>query len=216
MNKLIGVLGSGQVARVLANGFLKHGCTVMVGSRDPKKLSDWKAQAGDRGKTGTFNETARFGELLVLAVKGRVAEEVLTLAGIENLSGKTIMDTTNPIADVAPEKGVLLYFTNQNDSLMERLQRAAPLANFVKAFNSVGNEIMVNPQFADGKPTMFICGNNAAAKKEVSEVLDLFGHEAADMGGVEGARAIEPLCMLWCIPYILGRERKHAFKLIRM
>jgi predicted dinucleotide-binding enzyme len=210
----IGVLGSGDVAKVLASGFLKHGHAVTLGSRTPDKLTDWAAQ-NSSGKTGTFAEAAAFGELLLLAVKGTAAAEALRLAGAENLAGKTIVDACNPIADAPPVNGVLPFFTTYNESLMEQLQKEFPAANFVKAFNSVGNISMVNPEFPSGKPTMFICGNSEAAKKQVSEILDQFGWETADMGGVEAARAIEPLCMLWCIPGFIRNDWSHAFKMLR-
>jgi predicted dinucleotide-binding enzyme len=210
----IGVLGSGDVAKVLAGGLFKHGHQVTLGSRTPGKLADWAAQ--NLGfSTGTFAEAAEFGELLILSVKGTAATEALLLAGAENLAGKTVVDTCNPIADEPPYKGVLPFFTTYNASLMEQLQRDFPDANFVKAFNSVGAASMVNPVFPDGKPTMFICGNSEPAKKEVSAILDQFDWETADMGGVEAARAIEPLCMLWCIPGFLRNEWTHAFKLIK-
>ena len=210
----IGVLGSGVVATVLASGFLKHGHQVALGSRTPDKLADWAAK-NPAGKTGTFAEAAAFGEFLVLAVKGTAATEALGLAGVENLAGKTIADATNPIADAPPVNGVLSFFTTYDESLMEQLQKQFPDADFVKAFNSVGNNAMVNPAFPGGKPTMFICGNSEAAKKQVAEILDQFGWETADMGGVEAARAIEPLCMLWCIPGFLRNEWRHAFKLLK-
>ena len=124
------------------------------------------------------------------------------------------MDACNPIEDAAPENGVLRFFTGLNDSLMERLQRQFSSANFVKAFNSVGSVCMINPEFAGGKPTMFICGNNEEAKKQVSQIAGEFGWETADMGKVEAARAIEPLCMLWCIPGFIRNEWIHAFKLL--
>ena len=210
----IGVLGSGDVAQVLASGFLKHGHEVKMGSRTPEKLAKWAAE-NPKGSTGTFADAATFGELLVLAVKGTAAEDVLRLAGAKNLAGKPVADACNPIADVPPSNGVLKFFTSLDESLMERLQREFAGANFVKAFNSVGNTCMVNPHFDGGKPTMFICGNSEAAKKKVSEILDQFGWETADMGGVEAARAIEPLCMLWCIPGFLHNEWSHAFKLLK-
>ena len=210
----VGVLGSGDVAKVLAGGFLKHGYAVMIGSRSPEKLADWAAKT--RGaRAGTFAQAAEFGELLVLAVKGNVAGDALHLAGARHLSGKTILDACNPIADAPPVHGVLQFYTSQTDSLMEQLQREFPDAHFVKAFNSVGNARMVNPHFAEGKPTMFICGNNEGAKKTVAHICDQFGWETADMGDVEAARAIEPLCMLWCIPGFLRNEWTHAFKLLR-
>jgi 8-hydroxy-5-deazaflavin:NADPH oxidoreductase len=209
----VGVLGSGDVAKVLASGFLRHGHDVTMGTRDAAKLADWKKQNG-KGQIDTFAEAARYGELVVLAVKGTAAVDALRAAGAENLAGKTIMDATNPIADQPPVNGVLSFFTNPNESLMERLQREFPSARFVKAFNSVGNSCMVNPQFKGGKPTMFICGNDEAAKQTVRGILDQFGWETADMGKAEAARAIEPLCILWCIRGFLRNEWNHAFKLL--
>ncbi len=209
----VGVLGSGDVAKVLASGLLKHGHQVKVGSRTTGKLAAWASQNAG-GSVGSFAEAAEFGEIVVLAVKGTAAAEALSLAGERNLAGKTVMDACNPIEDAAPENGVLRFFTGLNDSLMERLQRQFSSANFVKAFNSVGSVCMINPEFAGGKPTMFICGNNEDAKKQVSKIAGEFGWETADMGKVEAARAIEPLCMLWCIPGFLRNEWMHAFKLL--
>jgi predicted dinucleotide-binding enzyme len=211
----IAILGSGQVGQVLADGFLKHGHEVMRGSREPAKLEAWKAGAGGKAHVGTFADAAAWGEIVVLAVKGSAASAALELAGLANLAGKTVIDATNPIADAPPEHGVLRYFTDVNESLMERLQKQAPAAHFVKAFSSVGNAFMVNPSFPGGPPTMFICGNDAAAKAQVKQILDQFGWETADMGAVEAARAIEPLCILWCIPGLSGGSWTHAFKLLR-
>jgi predicted dinucleotide-binding enzyme len=214
MGMKIGVLGSGDVAQTLGSGLLKHGHKVMLGSRTPEKLADW-VKANPSGATGTFAEAASFGELLFLAVKGPVAAEVLRLAGAENLAGKTVADACNPVADAPPDHGVLRLYTTHNEALMEQLQRAFPNAHLVKAFSSVGVASMVNPEFPGGKPTMFICGNDAAAKKQVEGILDQFGWETADMGGVESARAIEPLCVLWCIPGFTRNEWTHAFKLLK-
>src|SRR5262249_58140195 len=162
----------------------------------------------------SFSEAATFGDVVVLAVKGAVALEALRAAGAANLAGKPIIDATNPIADAPPTNGVLKFFTNLDESLMERLQREFAEARFIKAFNSVGQAFMVNPQFAGGPPTMFICGNDEAAKQTVRGILDQFGWETADMGYAEAARAIEPLCMLWCIPGMLRNDWSHAFKLL--
>jgi hypothetical protein len=209
----IGVLGSGTVGQALATGFLKHGYDVMVGTRSPDKLSAWAGQ-NPRGRAGTFDSTAHFGDLIVLAVKGTVAADALRAARAANLAGKVVIDTTNPISDAPPANGVLRFFTDLNESLLERLQREFADARFVKAFNSVGSAHMVNPKFQGGKPTMFICGNDDAARKTVAGILDQFGWEIADMGKAEAARAIEPLCMLWCIPGLLRNEWTHAFKLL--
>jgi predicted dinucleotide-binding enzyme len=210
----VGILGSGVVAQVLAGGFLKHGHAVMVGTRDPAKLASWAA-TNPGAKTGSVADSANFGELVVLAVKGTVAADVLRAAGKANLSGKTVIDATNPIADLPVVNGVLRFFTSLDEALMERLQAEFAGARFVKAFNSVGNALMVNPRFKDGRPTMFVCGNDETAKKDVAAILDQFGWETADMGKAEAARAIEPLCMLWCIPGLLRGEWSHAFRLLR-
>lgn len=209
----IGIIGSGTVAQTLGAGFLKHGHEVMLGTRDVSKLSEWKLTAGAKGQTGSFSETAKFGNIIVLAVKGSKAKEALDLMGHENMAGKTIIDATNPIADAPPTNGVLKFFTNLDHSLMETLQATVPDAHFVKAFNSVGSPSMVNPTF-DIKPTMFICGNNDNAKNEVTKILEQFGWESADFGKVESARAIEPLCMLWCIKGFTQNSWTHAFKLL--
>ena len=209
----IGVLGSGGVAQTLASGFLKHGHQVIVGTRTASKLADWAAQ-NPAASVGSFADAAAFGELIVLAVKGTVAAEVLRLAGADNLTGKTVIDVANPIADAPPVNGVLPFFTTCNQSLMEQLQSEFPGIHFVKAFNSVGAASMVNPEFKAGKPTMFICGNDDAAKSSVIAILDQFSWETADMGKAEAARAIEPLCMLWCIPGFTRNQWTHAFKLL--
>ncbi|MGZ3746677.1 MAG: NADPH-dependent F420 reductase [Pseudobdellovibrionaceae bacterium] len=211
----VGVLGSGPVGEKLADGFLKFGYQVMRGSRSPEKLKSWKDKSGSSASIGTFEETAHFGEVIVLAVKGTAAESALEEAGLSKMSGKIVIDPTNPIADVPPVHGVLNYFTGPNESLLERLQKKAPQLSFVKAFNSIGNQFMVNPQFKNGPPTMFICGNDDRAKKLISEILTQFGWETEDMGTAEAARAIEPLCMLWCIPGIRGGSWNHAFKFLR-
>lgn len=211
----IGVLGSGVVGQVLADGFLKHGHAVRRGSRDVAKLADWAATAGASASTGTFADTAAWADVVVLAVKGTAAESALEQAGHGHLAGKVVIDTTNPIADAPPDHGVLRYFTAANESLMERLQAKVPAARFVKAFSCVGNAFMINPAFAGGPPTMFICGDDAAAKATVTAILDTFGWATEDMGTVHAARAIEPLCQLWCIPGLTGKGWSHAFKLLR-
>lgn len=212
----IAVLGSGQVGQVLADGFLKHGHEVIRGSRDPGKLAEWRAGAGAKAHTGTFSEAAAWGEQVLLAVKGSAAEAALEQAGVQHLAGKLVMDATNPIADAPPVNGVLRFFTNLDESLMERLQKKAPEARFVKVFSCVGSPFMVNPSFPGGPPTMFICGDDSSAKAAVRGLLEQLGWETADMGGVEAARAIEPLCMLWCIPGLSGGGWTHAFKLLRL
>jgi predicted dinucleotide-binding enzyme len=210
----IGIIGSGDVAKSLGGGFVKHGHEVLLGTRDPAKLSAW-AKEQPKARIGTFAEAAKFAEVVVLAVKGTAAADALRLAGPANFAGKPVLDTCNPIADAPPVNGVLSYFTTFGESLMERLQRDFPGAHFVKVFNSVGAACMIDPQFKGGKPTMFIAGNDAAAKRTTTAILTEFGWETEDLGGAEAARAIEPLCMLWCIPGFQKNDWVHAFKLLR-
>lgn len=204
--KKAGIIGSGPVAKSLANGLMKEGWKVMMGSRDISKLNSVTGI-----EKGSMQDAAEFGDLIILAVKGNVAIEALKGC---NISGKTVIDTCNPIADAPPVNGVLQYFTAANSSLMEMLQKEYPQAHFVKAFNSVGNALMYQPKFSEGIPTMFIGGNDSKAKQETTELLTSFGWQTMDMGGVESARAIEALCMLWCIPGFASNQWSHAFKML--
>jgi predicted dinucleotide-binding enzyme len=210
----IGVLGSAIVGQTLARGLKKHGYDVRIGSRTPGKLAEFSTSSAIQAST--FSDVAAWAEGIVLAVKGTAAEEALREAGAANLRGKLVIDTTNPIANEPPEDGVLRYFTSPNESLMERLQKACPEAKFVKAFNSVGNALMVNPSFPGGtKPTMFYCGDDTAAKSAVARIIEQFGWSGADMGSRKAARAIEPLCQLWCIPGLVENKwTEHAFHLL--
>ena len=211
----VGVIGSGVVGQTLAAGFVKHGHEVAVGTRDPAKLKDWSAK-NPGVQVKSMAEAAAFGQVVVLAVAGAAALEALEQAGATGIDGKPVIDATNPIGGGPPVNGVLSFFTTLTDLLMERLQKAYPHVHFVKAFNSVGNAQMVNPQFSGGRPTMFICGNDVGAKTTVAAICNQFGWDAEDMGAVEAARAIEPLCMLWCIPGVgKGDWSPHAFKMLR-
>lgn len=213
----IGILGSGIVGRVLASAFLSEGHTVMLGTRNISKdeVTKWQNE-NTGGLLGSFQETAQFGEIIVLAVSGLAVEDAIKLAGHEHFFEKTVIDATNPIAAVPPDNGVLKFFTTLEDSLMERIQQILPDARLVKAFNSVGNAFMYKPKFPGGTPTMFICGNDDEAKKTVTEILTSFGWETEDMGKAEAARAIEPMCILWCIPGFIRNQWTHAFKLLKM
>lgn len=206
--KHIGILGSGIVGVTLANGLSRVGYQVSVGNRKGTTVDNWD------GEIGTYKQVVAKSDLVILAVKGSAAIEVVQSLAPELIS-KTVIDTTNPISDKPADEGVLSYFTSLDDSLMERLQLAVPKANFVKAFNSVGNAYMVNPDFQGAKPIMFICGNDAAAKIEVAAILKKLGWISEDFGGVKSARAIEPLCILWCLPGFLRNEWSHAFTMLR-
>ena len=210
--KRFGVLGSGAVGQVLAKGLAANGYEARIGSRSPAKLAKFSKSTGI--KSGSFQEVAAWGEAAILAVLGSAAAEAIDLAGPVNLEGKLVIDTTNPISNEAPVDGVLRYFTGPNESLMERLQTTHPGIAFVKAFNSVGSDLMVHPMLSGGPPTMFYCGNDAAAKAVVGRVLEHLGWEGADMGTAVAARALEPLAQLWCIPGLREDDWMHAFRML--
>jgi len=219
MAKKIGVLGSGIVGRTLADGFFKHGYEVMLGTRDPARgeVPAWVAQHAAEhpgAQAGTFRQAAAFGEIVVLAVKGLVAEEVINQAGPDHFTGKIVIDTTNPLASEKPVDGILTFSTGPNASLGEKMQMLLPNTHIVKAFNSVGAALMIHPKFEQGTPTMFLCGNNPSAKTVVSGICAQFGWEPFDCGDIAAARALEPLCILWCLPGFLHNEWHHAFKML--
>ncbi|MBH9579146.1 NADPH-dependent F420 reductase [Inhella proteolytica] len=209
------ILGTGDVAKSLARGLRGLGHPVMLAGRDAAKtaatLADFAGETGSQ--TGSYAQAAAFGQTVVLAVKGHAAAAVLDAAG-SALNGKLLIDATNPIEDATPEHGVLRFFTGPNDSLGERLQQAFPSLRIVKAFNTVGAAHFVQPRFAGGPGSMFIAGNDAEAKAEVAALVRAFGWEPYDCGRIEGARATEPLCQLWCLPGLLRGDWAHAFKVI--
>jgi 8-hydroxy-5-deazaflavin:NADPH oxidoreductase len=211
----IGVLGTGDVGRVLASGLIGLGHEVKIGSREPDsdKLKEWKTTNGARASTGSFEDAAKFGELVMLATLWSGTESALRLAGPDSLKGKVVIDATNPLvfAENAPPSLALGW----KDSGGEQVQRWLPGAHVVKAFNIVGNSHMVNPDFPCGPPTMFIAGNDASAKETVTGILRDFGWEVIDIGGIEGARLLEPMCILWVVYAMRNGSRDHAFKLLR-
>jgi len=209
----IGILGSGDVGQTLAKGFKAHGHTVTIGSREGNKLAAFSKDSGiaEHG----FKAVVDASDVLVLCVKGAVAEGLVKELG-QAFAGKVVLDTTNPIGGEA-KGGIVQYFTGPNDSLLQRLQKAAPEAKFVKAFNSCGTGVMVNPKFSSGLvPTMFICGDDPAAKAVTTTLCKELGWNAEDVGGAEGGNAVEGLCQLWCAPGFLRNDwSPHAFVVAR-
>ena len=215
MNKMnVGILGSGDVARALAKGFLGLGHPVKLGSRDPRKLDEWKQSAGAAASAGTFAETARFGDLIILATLGTGTEQALQMAGPENFNGKVVIDATNPLdfSGGMPPK----LFVGHTDSLGERVQRWLPGARVVKAFNTVGNAFMIHPKFPGGPPDMFIGGNDDGAKSLVTQICKEFGWSVIDLGGIETSRYLEPMCLVWVLHGVRTNSWTHAFKMLHM
>ena len=210
----VGILGSGDVGRALARGFIGLGHTVKIGTREPQKLREWLTSAGERASAGTFNEAARYGDVIVLATLGTGTEHALQIAGPENFAGKVVIDATNPLdfSGGMPPK----LFVGHTDSLGERVQRWLPGARVVKAFNTAGNALMVNPKFPEGRPDMFLCGNDEDAKKLVSQICEHFGWGVIDIGGIEGSRHLEPMCLVWVLHGARTNSWSHAFKMLHM
>jgi 8-hydroxy-5-deazaflavin:NADPH oxidoreductase len=212
----IGVIGSGDVGRVLGAGFVGAGHQVKLGSRDPgkkEKVLEWVEQTGPKASAGTFAEAAAFGEVLLLATLWSGTENALKLAGAQNFAGKVVLDATNPLV-FHPEKAPELALGNR-DSGGEQIQRWLPQAKIVKVFNSVGNAHMVKPDFPGGPPDMFLCGNDEEAKKTAAKLCKELGWPAIDLGSLEASRYLEGLAMIWILHFLRTQTWNHAFKLIR-
>jgi predicted dinucleotide-binding enzyme len=215
-----GILGSGDVGRRLGDGFIELGHMVKIGTRDPSKgeVVQWVSNhGGEEGKAsaGTFTEAASFGEMIVIATSWDGTSNAIKMADPKNFAGKIVIDVTNPLdfSKGMPPKLAVGY----SDSAGETVQRLIPEAKVVKAFNIVGNPHFVHPDFPNGgPPTMFICGNDEEAKKVVKDnILTKFGWETVDIGGIDGARLLEPIAFLWITYYFRTGTGNHAFKLLR-
>jgi predicted dinucleotide-binding enzyme len=212
----VGVLGTGEVGHALGTGFVANGHDVLMGSRKAgnEKARAFVKQAGPKASAGTFADAAKFGDVVVLATKWTGTKGAIDLAGgAKAFAGKVVLDVTNPL-DTA--KGGYRLTLAGDDSGGEQVQRWLKGAKVVKVFNIVGAADMVNPRFPGGPPDMFICGNDEGAKRTTGEICRQFGWPPViDLGGIEGARAIEPLCILW-VQYGLRTDTwNHAFKLLR-
>jgi len=212
----VGILGTGDVGRALGTGFVRYGHEVVLGGRDAAnaKAVSWAGAVGPGAKPGTFADAAAFGEVLVLATRWTGTKNALDLAGgAEACAGKVVIDVTNPLdtSQGMPPRLAL----GHTDSGGEQVQRWLPGARVVKAFNVVGNRHMVDPQFPGGPPDMFICGDDEEAKRVVAGICGAFGWPVTDIGGIDGARVLEPLCILWVIYGMKTGGWDHALKMIR-
>jgi predicted dinucleotide-binding enzyme len=213
----VGILGTGDVGQALGKGFIALGHEVKMGSRDAanQKAVAWARKNGAKALAGTFADAAAFGEVVVLATLGIANENALRAAGLEKLRGKIVIDTTNPLdfsGGVPPRLAV-----TGNDSAGERVQRLLPEARVVKAFNTVGHAHMFRPTFPGGPPDMFICGGHAEAKSKVGGLLKDFGWGVIDIGGIEGSRYLETMCLVWvlCAFSTTPPTWDHAFKMLK-
>lgn len=211
----VGILGSGEVGRALADGFVSRGHEVKLGAREAanEKTTGWAARHGKTASAGTFRDAAAFGEIVVVATLWSGTESALRLAGIESFEGKVVLDVTNPLV-FEPNQPPRLAL-GQTDSGGEQVQRWLPGARVVKVFNTVGNAHMVDPKFPGGPPDMFLCGNDGTARKTAADICRSFGWNVVDLGGLDGARLLEPMCILWVKIGILSGSFNHAFKLLR-
>ncbi len=217
----IGIIGSGEVARKLGRGLIDLGHPVMIGTRNENKpeLAEWINEPSKKGSeikafVGKFAEAASFGDLIIISSSWDGTENAIKMADTSNFKGKVVIDTTNPLdfsKGMPPRLSV-----GHTDSAGEIIQRTLLDSKIVKVFNIVGNPHMVNPDFPHGPPTMFVCGNFVEAKEMVTQhILTPFGWETVDIGGIEGARLLEPLAMLWITYYFKTGTGNHAFKLLR-
>ena len=193
----VAILGTGEVGKSLAAGFKKHGHEVKLGHRDPKE---------------PYADAAKFGEIAVLATPWTGTQNAIKLADPKNLAGKVVIDVTNPLKFEEGKPPALAV--NGDDSGGEQVQRWLPQSKVVKAFNTVGSTLMVNPQLPGGPPDMFIAGNDAGAKQTVTQICKQFGWPVTDIGGIEGSRLLEPLAMLWVVVGFKLNRWEQAWKLL--
>ena len=196
----IGVLGTGTVGQKLAGKLVELGHEVRMGSRDAgnEKAGAWADQAGELASTGAFADAAAFGEVVLNATAGVAALDALRAAGADNLAGKTLIEVSNPL-DFSQGMPPRLSVCN-DDSIAEQVQREFADARVVKAFNTMPNELMVNPGAVDEDHTLLIAGNDEDAKRQVIELAQSFGwseESILDLGDVTAARGMEMYLPLW-------------------
>lgn len=208
------VLGSGQVGRSLGSGLVRHGHDVVMGSRDPQaeQVRAWRSDAGSRATAASHAEAAQQCEVAVLALAWSGAESALQLAGADNLAGKVVIDVTNPLG--AGPQGPQLVI-GHTDSGGEQVQRWLPGSRVVKTWNTVNHAHMIDPRIPGGPGDMFYCGDDLDAKTFVADLLDQCGWPSIDVGGIDGARMLEPMVMLWVRYAMAHGTSDHAFKLLR-
>jgi NADPH-dependent F420 reductase len=207
----IGIIGSGNVGGTLGTRWAKAGYDIVYGTRDPQAndIKQLLAQAGGKARAATLQEAARASEVLLLAMPWNATQSVLE--GLGDLAGKTLIDATNPL--LADLSGLEIGTAT---SAAEKVAAWARGAKVVKAFNTVGANIMANPSFGAERPALFYCGDDATAKQTTKQLAETIGFEALDAGPLTQARLLEPFALLWislALKYGYGRDI--AFKLLR-
>lgn len=212
----IGVLGTGDVGIRLGSKLVSLGHDVKMGSRTAEnaKAAEWARANGPRASAGTFADAAKFGEVVFNCTAGSISLEALKLAGGKNLGGKVLVDVANPL-DFSKGMPPTLTVCN-TDSLGEQIQRAFPDAKVVKALNTMGNELMVNPGLVPGEHDTFVCGNDPLAKAKVVEMLRAFGWKSPiDLGDITAARGLEMVLPVWVRLMGTIHTRNFNFKIAR-
>lgn len=196
----VGVLGTGMVGNAIGGRLVALGHEVMMGAREAgnERARAWAEAAGEGASEGSFADAAAFGELLVNCTAGGHSLEAIEAAGRENLAGKVLIDVANAL-DSSGGRPPTLSVAN-TDSLGEQVQRTFPDAKVVKALNTMNCQVMVDPSRVPGDHAVFVCGDDADAKRQVGELLEAFGWPSArivDLGGIEAARGTEMYVALW-------------------
>ncbi len=212
-----GVLGTGAVGRALAGRLVEVGHEVRMGSRTPdnEAAAAWAAEAGANASNGTFADAAEFGQAVLNCTNGTAALDALAAAGDENLSGKVLIDVTNPLTF---ETGRLTLTVCNTDSLGEQIQRAHPEARVVKTLNTMANEVMIHPEQVPGRHSVFVSGDDAEAKQHVAGMLESFGwppESIVDLGGIETARGTEMFLVLWISMMQAFGDRTYNINVVR-
>jgi predicted dinucleotide-binding enzyme len=209
----IGIIGSGVVAKALGSGFIKEGHEVKLGSRESDKLSSWVSDNGKQASAGDLVETAKFGEIIVLAVFGLAAADAIKTAGPKNFVGKIVLDATNPLDKSGGMPPKLVGRVGESGG--EQNQSLLPGAFVVKAFNTVSAALMYKPKLAGGPPDMFLCGDDSKAKEKVAQICKAFGWNPIDVGGIDCSHYTEAAGTLWTITALKSGSWDQAFKILK-
>jgi predicted dinucleotide-binding enzyme len=213
----IAVLGSGMVGQTIASKLIELGHEVRMGARSDKneKCTGWVGKSGANASNGTFEDAAKFGEIIFNCTGGMVALDALHMAGSSNLAGKILIDISNPL-DFSKGFPPTLSVCN-DDSVGEQIQREFPEAKVVKTLNTVNCVLMVNPSLLPGEHDLFLSGNDTDAKATVREILtEWFGWKTViDLGEITTARGTEQLLPIWVRLMGLFKSPQFNFHIVR-